>query len=89
MINLKQALIDPASIFSSPQALLLDEEITRDQKIVILKRWESDVREIFVAEEENMQGKDVLKTFEAIRGALHTLDATINLEDSPPTKQGG
>jgi hypothetical protein len=89
MINLRQALIDPASIFVSPPEILLNRELSRDQKIFILKRWESDMREILVAEEENMQGEDVIQTFEAIRKALRTLDAKINTEDAPPTKQGG
>jgi hypothetical protein len=89
MINLKQALVDPASVFSSPQAVLLNQELTRDQRVIILKRWESDIREIMVAAEENMRGKDVINTFTAIRNALHTLDAKINLEDRPPTKAGG
>lgn len=89
MINLKQALIDPASVFASPKDVLINQEISRDQKIQILKHWESDMREILVAEEENMQGKDVLKTFESIRDSLHTLDAKIATEDTPPTKQGG
>jgi hypothetical protein len=88
MINLRQALVDPESVFSSPQAVLLDTEISRDQKITILKHWGYDVREVFVAEEENMQGKDVLTTFEAILAALQTLDAQED-EDPPPTKQGG
>jgi len=89
MINLQLALLDPGKVFDSPQAVLLCQDISRDQKIMILKRWESDMREIQVAEEENMQGKDLVETYEAILNALHTLDADINLGDSPPTKQGG
>jgi hypothetical protein len=89
MINLKQALLNPSSVFSAPIDVLLNTSITREQKIEILKHWESDMREVFVAEEENMLGKGVLKMFEQIREALHTLDAKIDIEETPPTKQGG
>jgi negative regulator of replication initiation len=89
MINLKQALTDHASVFLTPEGVLLNLELTREQKIGILKNWLSDVREILVAEEENMQGKDCIKTFEAILSALHALDAKLDMEHTPPTKQGG
>lgn len=89
MINLKQALLDPSSLFDSPQSVLVNDELTNQQKVEILKNWESDLRVIMVAEEENMQGKDVLKTFEGIRDALHSLGAIIHPEDTPPTKEGG
>jgi len=89
MIDLAKALLDPSSVFASPQEVLINQELSREQKIQILKRWESDMREILVAEEENMQGKDVIINYEHIREALHTLDAKITTEEIPPTKQGG
>ena len=94
MINLRQALTDPPSVFLTPEAVLFDSFLSREQKIDILKRWQSQIRGIFVAEDENMQGaeslnEDVLKTFESILSALHTLDAEIDSEHTPPTKQGG
>ena len=89
MINLKQALIDPSSVFAAPTDVLLNLDLTRVEKIEILKRWASGIRSIEVAEEENMQGKNNLDILESILSALHTLDATIDLEHTPPTKQGG
>lgn len=89
MINLKRALVDPASIFKRPQDVLIETTLTREQKINILRRWEYDMREILVAEEENMQGKDVLVTLEQILQALQSLDAGDEGEESAPTKQGG
>ncbi len=89
MIDIQQALIDPATTFTSPKDVLIRNDLARHLKIKILKRWESDIREILVAEEENMQGKDVGETLTAIRQALHSLDAEIDTEDTPPTKQGG
>lgn len=88
MIKWKQALTDPTSVFKTPAELLLNNELTREQKIHILKRWESDIREIQVAEDENMQGKERVDLKDVL-DALNTLDAVINLEDTPPTKQGG
>lgn len=86
MIRLKQALLDPSSVFQEPKDVLLNNEISRDQKIQILKRWESEVREIQVAEEENMQGKEPVD-LHAILSALHTLDAIVDVEHNAPTKQ--
>lgn len=89
MINILEALVDPTRVFASPKEVLLSQVLSNDQKIKILKRWESDLREILVAQEENMQGKDVLDIFEQVREALHALDAIIPTDNCPPTKQGG
>lgn len=87
-INLKRVLIDPASVFDEPQEVLLENELTRKQKIQILKRWASEVRELQVAEEENMQGENVID-LQSVLQALSTLDAKVDLDHTPPTKQGG
>jgi hypothetical protein len=89
MINLKHALTDPSRVFNTPQDVLLDNDLTRSQKIDILNRWASEIRDIEVAEEENMQGNNYLDILETILSSLRTLDATVDLEHTPPTKQGG
>lgn len=87
-MRVKQALLDPASIFKDPQDVLLSQELTRDQKIQILRRWSYEIRELQVAEEENMQGKTQVD-LQSVLNALRTLGAVIDLEREPPTKQGG
>jgi hypothetical protein len=87
-MNIEKALLDPTREFSSPANVCIEQLLTRDQKIQILRRWEYDARELEVAEEENMGGggPDIL---DEVLAALHQLNAEIDVEHSPPTKQGG
>jgi hypothetical protein len=84
----QEALLDPASVFSAPEEVLERDDLTRSQKIQILRRWEYDAREIEVAEEEGM-GDDDADTLQRIVLALETLDADSGSAEGPPTKQGG
>lgn len=87
-MNLEQAMTDPTSVFSSPDAVVQIKTLTRGQKIKILRRWEYDARELEVAEEENMGGGPP-GLLDQVLKALHQLDAHIDCEHSSPTKQGG
>ncbi|BCR06800.1 hypothetical protein DESUT3_38690 [Desulfuromonas versatilis] len=86
--NVEKALLDPISVFRRPDDVFADDTLTRDQKIRILRRWEYDARELEVAEEENMGGgpPDML---DQVLQVLHRLGAEVDVEHSPPTKQGG
>lgn len=53
-IDYEQALLDPASFFKEPEAVVERKDLTREQKIEILRRWEYDASEVAVAEEEGM-----------------------------------
>ncbi len=52
MIDLKQAMLDPTSVFKDPTEVVSDENLSRDQKIEILHRWQYDAHQLEVAEEE-------------------------------------
>ena len=88
-IDVEQAKRDPSSVFCSPQELV-QADISKEDKILILKQWSYDLREMEVAEDEAMIGDsspavslaDVLK-------ALAALGCHVNEDDAPPTKQGG
>ena len=71
-----------------PSDVVSDLELTRDQKIEILRRWEFDAHELEVAEEEEEAGMRVLhpEMFDRIVKALHTLGAERDIEHTPPTK---
>lgn len=87
MVNIEEAKLDPASVFKSPQNVIKDNTLTRSQKIDILRRWAYDAREIAVAEEENMQGKnDSGYLLDEILKAL--LELGVEKEVNAPTKQG-
>ncbi len=90
MVDVKQALLNPSAVFNRPEEVVDSKELTRDQKIEILKRWEYDARELQVADEESMTApRPEPVDLESILHALRSLGAPADVEHSAPTKQGG
>ena len=56
MTCVETALADPSSVYKEPAEVLLDKELTKEQKLEVLRQWEFDAREILMADEENMVG---------------------------------
>ncbi len=52
MIDVSQALLDPARVFKKPKQVIACEELTRKLKIEILRRWEFDAHQMEVADEK-------------------------------------
>ncbi len=86
MIDVTKAMLDPTKVFKEPKDVVASNELTRNQKIEILRRWEFDARALEVAEEE--AGTAILgpEMFDRVVQALHTLGAERDTEHSPPTK---
>ncbi len=86
MMDVKKAMLDPTSVFKDPEEVVASENLSRDQKIEILHRWEYDARELEVAEEE--AGMAVLRPdmYARVVQALRTLGVELDTEHSPPTK---
>jgi len=60
----------------TPQQLLARDELTSEQKIGILRQWEQDLRELMVAEEENMPAAEPMNvSLDEVLVALETLGA--------------
>lgn len=91
MIDVKQALIDPGSVFHNPEEILKNPDLSRELKIKILRQWEYDERELEVAEEENMGSNKKFQPhiLDAILKALIALGAEHHHQQSVPTKHGG
>ena len=85
-IDLRKALLNPALVFLGPEDVLKRDELTREQKIEILRRWKFDALQLQVAEEENMGSEQPSDILDRVLQALHALNAGPNLENSPPTK---
>ena len=86
----KKAFVDPASAFKTPAEIVAYGALSREQKIEILRRWEYDVRELQVADEEGMTtAKPQAVTLDMIRAALRALGTPADVEHTAPTKQGG
>jgi len=86
--DIEQALLDPGSVFGTPEAVLTDDALSKQQKIEILRRWEYDASENGVATEEGMpEVEDDL--LHRILVALGQLTSDIDVEQVGPTKQHG
>ena len=72
--DVARALLDPTAVFDEPEQVLRRENLTREQKILILRRWEYDARELEMASDEGMRGEtpDIL---DRVLNALRALGA--------------
>ena len=57
-IDLKKARLDPGSVFSSPEDLLENSSLKREDKIDLLMRWKYDAQEVNEATAEGMIGEN-------------------------------
>jgi hypothetical protein len=90
MIDVKKALLDPSAVFREPDEVVESKLLKREQKIEILRRWEYDVRELQVADEESMTApRPERVTLDAVLKALRAVGAPADMERTAPTKQGG
>lgn len=81
-------MLDPPSVFETPEDVIAEPGLTTEQKIEILRRWEYDASELAVAEEEGMIGGE-RGTLARVMRALEALGGHPDVEHSPPTKQQG
>ena len=79
-------MLNPALVFLGPEDVLQRDELTREQKIEVLRRWKFDALQLQVAEEENMGGEQPSDILDRVLQALHALSAGPNLEDSPTSR---
>ena len=81
-------MLDPTAVFRGPEDVLQRAELTRAQKIEILRRWKFDALELQVAEEENMGSGQPSDILDRVLQALRALNAGPDSAHSPPTKHG-
>ena len=53
MIDIDQALLSPSEVFVSPNDVVHHQDLSRSQKIEILRRWALDAQALQVAEDES------------------------------------
>lgn len=87
-IDLDKALLDPASVFETPEAVEGCAQLSSEQRIEILRRWEYDASEGAVATEEGMPDgeNDLLRR---VLLALDRLAGDVDVAKTGPTKQEG
>lgn len=87
MANVSNYKHNPSAFFKAPSNVLESVELSKDDKISILKQWAYDEREKEVAEEENMAGSvNGGSRLHDILEALLTLQTETDLPKPPPTK---
>ena len=86
MIDIARARLVPTMVFKEPKDVVASNELTRNQKIEILRRWEYDARQLEVAEEEAGMAVRRPEMFDRVLQALHMLDVIRDTEHTPPTK---
>lgn len=71
-----EMLLDPATAFDSPDQVLSAGQLSRDQKIQILRRWEDDARLLLTAQSEGMKSSDSgAEVLAQVQSALDSLAA--------------
>ncbi len=75
-------MLNPALVFLGPEDVLQRDELTREQKIEVLRRWKFDALQLQVAEEENMGSEQPSDILDRVLQALHALNTGRNLADS-------
>jgi hypothetical protein len=85
-MNLQHALDDPSSVFAAPADVVRSEEVSREEKVQILRRWEYEARTLEVAQDENMMGGKGSRLAEVL-DALQSLGE--NGSSGATNKQGG
>ena len=86
--DIERALLDPPSVFATPEAVLAHPALSQAQKIEILQRWEYDAADIAVAVEEGMPGAEE-PLLRRITLALQQLAGPLDLDRAGPSKQHG
>jgi hypothetical protein len=80
-IELKRARLVPSSVFTSPDAVVRSADLSRAQKIQILRRWEFDCR--------RTPDGDQPASFEDLSGMLSRIQGALaSLGASPPLQRG-
>jgi hypothetical protein len=74
-------------VFNAPEDVLKARDITREQKIEILLRWEYDARELQVADDESMTGGNN-NLLQRVLESLSALGYVPDPDKEPPTMQG-
>lgn len=55
MMRIQQAMKNPATVFISPEMLASAADLSPMQKREILVQWQDELRQLLVADEENMR----------------------------------
>lgn len=72
-MDIKEELLHPEGIFSTPKEVLDHLELTKEQKIEVLRSWVYEANECTAAENEGMVVRGEPIHLDAVHAALHEL----------------
>jgi ABC-type iron transport system FetAB ATPase subunit len=75
-----RALLSPTSVFDRPMDVVATDSMTATQKLDVLKRWESEARQLEIAVAENMSGGEASKLSD-VRAAIDLLVAADGVQE--------
>jgi hypothetical protein len=52
----EEAKISPTTVFDEPNDVVVDDDLTKKEKIAVLKQWEADAKALQRATDEGMSG---------------------------------
>ena len=80
MIDIEQARLNPSAVFASPSEVLHHQDLSRTQKIEVLRRWAQDAQALQVAEDENMTAPPDQRSsrLDEVMKSLHELGAALD-----------
>ena len=70
--NLQEAINNPLQVFGSPESVLRDDSLTKDQKRQVLESWEADAIRLQDSEAEGFAGGE-RSQLDAVMDALESL----------------
>jgi hypothetical protein len=87
-----QLVGDVSKHFATPEALLAADDLTRAQKLTLLRQWEYDLHLLQVATEENMTGDtrpgNNAETIREVHAAAEKLGAEVDSNAGGVAKTG-
>jgi len=86
--RMQRALLEPETVFGSPENVVSADGYSRQEKIEILRQWDYQATEEAVALEEGMPGDDT-DLLRRILKALGEIAGPLDMEWTSPTKQHG
>lgn len=82
-------VLDPGAVFDSPEEVRDCPDLSKEQKIRLLRSWAYDDAEMSVALEEGMPEADVDDMERRVLIVLEELTGGLDLEETGPSKQHG
>ncbi|HET6161215.1 MAG TPA: hypothetical protein VFE34_22935 [Dongiaceae bacterium] len=90
--NFEKLVVNVSQHFPTPEALIGADDLSREQKLELLRQWEYDLHLMQVATEENMTGDTPpganAEKIRAVHAAAEKLGAELDPEGSGAAKTG-